>query len=176
MLSALTPAPEGGPRPKVEPVAQPAAAAAAAELAPPPPTPNAVTLRVGEGDGETTRVRVTLRGDTVQTRIIAPDAPAAAQLTAAANELRSGLAQHGLADAGASILAAPPSPTPDRGATAAAPPATDVVAGTTSSRGTDAPSDRHPSDSKKRGEETATDRPGQHGSRSQQRPKRERER
>ena len=175
ILSTLAPSPHHGSHVTAEPIVEVAAAPAASEQAP-LPTPNAVTLRVGEGDGETTRVRVTVRGDSVQTRIVAPDAPAAAQFAAASADLRSGLAQHGLTDAGASILAAPPSHAADRGASAAAPPATDVVAGTTSSRGTDAPSDRHSSDNKQRGEETATDRPGQHGSRSQQRSKRERER
>jgi hypothetical protein len=134
-----------------------------------------VTLRIGGEDGDATRVWVSVRGDTVHTRIATADAPAAAALTSALGELQSALERQGFTDGSLRVLVPSPGPNDGRAAPPAAQAAVNVAAATAPSRGTDAPSDGN-LPGKQRGQDTATDRPGQHGQRPHQRSPRERER
>ena len=155
--------------------ASPVALVASEPLAPPPVPADRVTLRIGGEDGDATRVWVSVRGDTVHTRIATADAPAAAALTAALGELQSALERQGFTDGSLRVLVPSPGPNDGRAAPPAAQAAANVAAATTPSRGTDAPSDGN-LPGKQRGQDTATDRPGQHGQRPHQRSPRERER
>jgi Meckel syndrome type 1 protein len=155
--------------------ASPVALVASEPLAPPPVPADRVTLRIGGEDGDATRVWVSVRGDTVHTRIATADAPAAAALTAALGELHSALERQGFTDGSLRVLVPSPGPNDGRTAPPAAQAAANAAAATTPSRGTDAPSDGN-LPGKQRGQDTATDRPGQHGQRPHQRSPRERER
>jgi hypothetical protein len=155
--------------------ASPVALVASEPLAPPPAPADRVTLRIGGEDGDATRVWVSVRGDTVHTRIATADAPAAAALTAALGELQSALERQGFTDGSLRVLVPATGPSDGRAAPPAAQAAVNVAAATTPSRGTDAPSDGN-LPGKQRGQDTATDRPGQHGQRPHQRSPRERER
>jgi hypothetical protein len=153
----------------------PVALVAPEPLAPPPAPADRVTLRIGGEDGDATRVWVSVRGDTVHTRIATADAPAAAALTAALGELQGALERQGFTDGSLRVLVPSPGPNDGRAAPPAAQAAVTATAATAPSRGTDAPSDGN-LPGKQRGQDTATDRPGQHGQRPHQRSPRERER
>lgn len=86
--------------------AEPVAAAAplkphqvSSEPAPVQVSPDRVTLRLPDSDGNTTTVRIAVRGDQVRTTFVTSDAGMSQQLSAQAPELERALAGHGFREA-----------------------------------------------------------------------------
>jgi hypothetical protein len=139
---------------------------------PPPVATDRIAFDIPDERGATVRVRVEVRGETVNARIVHPDAQVTRDLRQGLDELRGALEQRGFTDARLSVKA------PAAIAEPAAPPPFVPLANAGDARSVRpaaAASDPSPAN-QDRGSDAAKDHQGHDGSRPQPRSKRERER